>query len=182
MARRALALLLLLGCAAPALAAADAYGFEDLARLQGRLVGALDADVGQPGGPVAPIDRRLKLKACPANVTIDPPALGAVALRCEPLGWRIRVPLVRLAGTAPAMASAGSYAPAQPMQPMQPALIKRGDPVELVAASSGFSVSTDAVAQEDGRLGGRIRVKPDQRGPIVIGEVVDSGRVRVSAF
>ena len=61
-------------------------------------------------------------------------------------------------------------------------MIKRGDPVQLVAGNGGFTVSTAAIAQEDGRLGGRIRVKPDDRGQIVIGMVEDSGRVRASAF
>lgn len=186
MTRNALVLLLLLA-GTPAMAATDAAGFEDLARLEGRLVGALDADVGTPGGPVTHLDRRLKLQPCPAPVTIDPPALGAVALRCEALGWRIRVPLVR-SPNAQAVANAtaaGNSAPAaiyQPARPMTPPLIKRGDPIELIAGDGGFTVSTSAVAQEDGRFGGRIRVKPSDRAQIVIGMVEDTGRVRVSSF
>jgi flagella basal body P-ring formation protein FlgA len=65
---------------------------------------------------------------------------------------------------------------------MTPPLIKRGDPIQLIAGDGGFSVSTAAVAQEDGRLGGRIRVKPDDKGQIVIGTVEDSGRVRVASY
>jgi len=181
MARKAPAFLLLLGAqlgAGQAVAAAGPDGFEDLARLEGRLVGALDADVGQPGGPANHIDSRLKLKPCPAPVTIDPPALGAVALRCEPLGWRIRVPLTRSATTGASVAQAA----ASPAQPLSSPVIKRGDPVELAASSNGFTVTTEAVAQEDGRLGGRIRVRPGDKGAIVIGEVVDAGRVRVTSF
>jgi flagellar basal body P-ring formation protein FlgA len=179
MTRKGLALILLLA-GTPAYAATDAAGFEDLTKLEGRLVGALDADVGSPGGPMTHIDRRLKLQPCPQAVTIDPPALGAVALRCESLGWRIRVPLMKVPGAqaAPA-AQAAIY---QPAQPLTPPLIKRGDPVELIAGDGGFTVTTDAIAQEDGRLGGRIRVKPDNKGAIVIGMVEDSGRVRVSSF
>ena len=178
--------LLLLMAGTPACAATDAAGFEDLAKLEGRVIGALDADIGQPGGPVTHLDRRLKLQPCPQTVTIDPPALGAVALRCESLGWRIRMPLVKSAN-AQAVANAtaiGSTTRAvyQPAQPATPPLIKRGDPVQLVAGNGGFTVSTAAIAQEDGRLGGRIRVKPDDRGQIVIGMVEDSGRVRASAF
>lgn len=181
MARKALAFLLLLGAqafAGAAFAAAGPDGFENLDKLEGRLVGALDADIGQPGGPAAHIDRRLKLKPCPAPVTIDPPALGAVALRCETLGWRIRVPLTRGAGTA---AAAAAFVPVA-AAPAQPVAIKRGDPVELTATRDGFTVTTEAVAQEDGRIGGRIRVRPSDKGAIVIGEVVDSGRVRVTSF
>ena len=177
MARRAYALFLLLTLHAPAQALAGVDGFEDIARLQGRVVAALDAAIGQPGGPVAPIDRRLKLAACPAPVTIDPPALGALPLRCEPLGWRIRVPLVRVPGAATVQQA--SYAP-QP--PQAPPVIRRGDPVELFSGTAGFTVSTSAIAQEDGRSGGRVRVKTDPRGPVIIGEVVDNGRVRAASF
>lgn len=178
MARRALALLLL-GFAAPALAQTNAAGFEDLTSLEGRVVGALNADIGQPGGPVTHLDRRLKLQPCPTPVVIDPPALGAVALRCEALGWRIRVPLVKTAEQIAAMRPV-SYAPPLPTTPPD---IKRGDPVELLASNNGFTVSTSAVAQEDGRIGGHIRVKPDPgKSAVVIGEVLDSGRVRVSNF
>lgn len=174
MRRRAIALAsLVFAGSAPLSAAAGADGFEDVARLESRVVAALDADVGAPGGPVAHIDRRLKLQACPAPVTIDPPALGALPLRCEPLGWRIRVPLVRVAG-APAAAPAA--------QPQQPPVIKRGDPVELVAGDSSFSVSAQAIAQEDGRSGGKVRVKTDPRGPVIIGDVVESGRVHIASF
>jgi flagella basal body P-ring formation protein FlgA len=181
MARKALAFLLILLGAQPALGAG---GFEDLDKLEGRLVGALDADIGKPGGPATHIDRRLKLQPCPTPVTIDPPALGAVALRCEALGWRIRVPLTRVPGQAAVgnAVGASSLLAANPAQPLQPAVIKRGDPVELAATSNGFTVTTAAVAQEDGRLGGRIRVRPGDKGAIVIGEVVDAGRVRVTSF
>jgi len=186
MTRKGLALILLMA-GTPACAATDAAGFEDLSKLEGRVIGALDADIGQPGGPVTHLDRRLKLQPCPQTVTIDPPALGAVALRCESLGWRIRVPLVK-SPNAQAVANAtavGNSSPAaiyQPAQPATPPIIKRGDPVQLIAGNGGFTVSTAAVAQEDGRLGGRIRVKPDDKGQVVIGMVEDSGRVRASAF
>lgn len=185
MTRKGLALILLLAAGSPALAATNAAGFEDLDKLEGRLVGALDVDVGKPGGPLTHIDRRLKLQPCPQPATIDPPALGAVALRCEVLGWRIRVPLMKAPGQQ-AIASTGAvnaalYQP-QPAQPLAPPAIKRGDPVELFAGNGGFTVSTAAVAQEDGRLGGRIRVKANDRGQILIGQVEDAGRVRVASF
>jgi flagella basal body P-ring formation protein FlgA len=185
MARQALAFFLLLLGASAAHAATDAGGFEDLNKLEGRLVGALDADVGKPGGPLTHLDNRLKLKPCPTPVTIDPPALGAVALRCEPLGWRIRVPLMKAPGQVATVSGATYMAPAAAQAAaaaLGPAVIKRGDPVELAATSNGFTVTTQAVAQEDGRVGGRIRVKPSDKGGIVIGEVVDTGRVRVTSF
>lgn len=149
-------------------APAMAQSVQDLDGLERRLLTALDARIGEPGGPVAPIDRRLKLTPCPAQVMIDPPALGAVALRCPAVGWRIRVPLVRVAGPVTAVKA--------------PALVRRGDPVELVAASGSFSVSAQAVAQEDGAAGDRIRVKTDQKSTVIFAEVVDAGLVRITGF
>lgn len=148
---------------APALAQA----VQDIAALENRLLTALDAGIGEPGGPAAPIDRRLKLAPCPAPVAIDPPALGAVAMRCPAAGWRIRVPLMRAA-----TAATTKVAP----------LVRRGDPVELVAQSEAFSVSAQAIAQEDGGAGDRIRVKTDPKAPVIFAEVIDMGVVRVPGF
>ncbi|WCT73636.1 flagella basal body P-ring formation protein FlgA [Sphingomonas naphthae] len=167
---RALVLPLLL-LAAPAVAANP---FEDLDRLERRLVAALDADIGQPGGPAAPIDRRMKLAACPKPAEIDPPAMGAVAIRCVATGWRIRVPIQRLAGSV----QTASYQPQQQAMPV----IRRGDPVELQAALPGMTVSSGAIAQEDGGIGARIRVKTDPKNPPIFAEIVDAGIVRVPGF
>jgi flagella basal body P-ring formation protein FlgA len=145
-----------------------AQPMQDLERLESRLITALDAGIGEPGGPATAIDRRLKLAPCPTLVTIDPPALGAVALRCPAAGWRIRVPLVRPAASAAAVKAT--------------ALVRRGDPVELIAASSSFSVSAQAIAQEDGAAGERIRVRTDQKSPVIFAEVVDAGIVRIPGF
>lgn len=144
--------------------------FENIDRLEARTIAALDAGIGVPGGPAAPIDRRLKLAACPVPVEIDPPALGAVALRCPALGWRIRVPQVRVGGAGPAVAA--------PVR--AEALVKRGDPVELRAEGRAFSVVGEGVADEDGAAGARIRVKFDRSRPPVVGQVVDVGVVRIA--
>lgn len=155
-------------------ASAQGAGFEDIARLESRVASALGAGVGMPGGAAAPIDRRLRLLSCPDDVLIDPPVGGAVAVRCQAVGWRIRVPLMRdtaaPATTIVARAPAGQRAAA---------VIRRGDPVELRATTTGFTVSTQVVAQEDGAPGQRIRVKSEGKpGPMIV-EVVDFGLVRV---
>lgn len=152
----------------PAMVQAQSAPHQDLTALEARVVAALGAPVGQPGGPAAPIDRRLKLARCPSPVEIDAPAIGAVAVRCAPLGWRIRVPLVRGA----ALASAVAAAP----------VVRKGDAVELVVDGGGFSVGTEAVALEDGGSGQRIRVRRDPKAPVMIAEVVAAGRVRVASY
>ncbi len=163
----------LLAMIALALAAPlQAAPFEDIATLEARVIGALDAGIGAPGGPIAPIDRRLKLAACPAPATIDPPALGAVALRCAALGWRIRVPLNGASVAANSQKSAEKSVPT----------IRRGDPVQLIADAGSFSVSSDGIADEDGVAGQRIRIKTDRARPPIVGEVVDIGLVRLAGF
>ena len=112
-----------------------AQQFEDVA--------ALDVQVAAVAEAAQPIDRRLKLARCPENVAIDPPALGAVALRCKSLGWRIRVPLVRVTKA----------------ESPSDIIIRRGDAVEVISSGNGFEVSTSGTAMEDGSLGKGIRVK-----------------------
>jgi flagellar basal body P-ring formation protein FlgA len=157
--------------AAPAAAAP----FQNIDALEARVVGALGAGIGEPGGPAAPIDRRLKLAQCPATVAIDPPVMGAIALRCPGAGWRIRVPLARLGGAQVAQGYGAAPVKAE-------AVVKRGDPVDLVAEQAGFSVSVTAIAQEDGAPGSRIRVKTDGAKGIVFAEVLDAGLVRLPGF
>ena len=155
--------------AAPAAAQTQ---FQDLDEMETQIVASLGAGIGEPGGPARPLDRRLRLKPCPDPVTLDAPAMNAVAVRCESVGWRIRVPLVR----QPAAAAAAVAAKAEP-------LIRRGDQVELVAMTASFSVSTAGIAEQDGAPGDRIRVRTEKKGkPPVIGQVMDDGRVALPGF
>lgn len=171
MMKHALPLLALL--AAPAAAATPQ--FQNIDALEARLVNALGAGIGEPGGPATAIDRRLKLAACPATVQIDPPVMGAVALRCAPLNWRIRVPIARLG-------NAQNVAMGSVMGAKGEIVVKRGDPVDLIAESNGFSVSVSATAQEDGTPGSRIRVKADGQNSPIFAEVIEAGRVRLPGF
>lgn len=162
--RRLAPALLLIGTAA------NAQGFEDISLLELRLTSALGANVGEPGGPTRPVDRRLRLAPCPQPATFGPPAMGAATILCEPLGWRIRVPLMPSVKMAQLAA-----AKAEP-------IIRKGDQVELTASSGSFSVSTIAVAEQDGAPGERIRVRPDTKKGAVIGLVTEDGRVSLPGF
>jgi flagellar basal body P-ring formation protein FlgA len=133
-----------------------AQQFEDVA--------ALDVQVAAVAEAAQPIDRRLKLARCPESVAIDPPALGAVALRCKSLGWRIRVPLVQSA-----KAEAASDI-----------IIRRGDAVELISSGDGFEVSTRGTAIEDGSVGKAIRVKSSTAASITLGTVTAAGTVQMN--
>lgn len=154
-----------------------APAFQNLDAVERAVVIAAGADIGASGGPVTAIDRRLKLTPCP-QVTADPPYQNAITVRCPAIGWRLRVPLSRGAQDAEAPMRAVSYARPEKAEPV----IRRGDPVDLEAGSGSFVVSTQAVAQEDGAPGARIRVKSEGKSTIILAEVVDYGRVRIFGF
>ena len=85
---------------------AHAQSFENLERLDNRVAAALGAMIGEPGGAMRPIDRRLRLAPCPEPAVVGEPIMGAVAVRCDSLGWRIRVPLVASGGAGVAVVTA----------------------------------------------------------------------------
>ena len=149
--------------------AAQAQTFEDLSALEQQVTASLGAGIGEPGGPARPIDRRLKLTPCPRPAIVDPPAMGAVAVRCQDLGWRIRVPLT---------AGSGFQQAALKAEP----IVRRGDQIELVADTGTFSVSTVAVAEQDGAVGDHIRVRPGSKPGTVIGIVTEDGKIALSGF
>lgn len=165
---RSIAWLIALFAAIPASAAS----LQDLDALERRLIVALGADIGQPGGPVARLDRRMRLMACPSDVLVEPPVLGAAILRCQEIGWRIRVPLTR---------DNAIVEQAARMERAEP-VVRRGDPVEISLSSGGFTVSSEALAEQDGAPGQRIRVRRNAKSPPMMVEVVAAGKVRVPGF
>jgi flagella basal body P-ring formation protein FlgA len=138
--------------ASPALA----DNFEDLA--------ALDARVAQLGKADA-IDPRIKLPRCPEAATLDTSSPAMVAIRCAPLGWRLRVPL--------RMESSGAAREADE------SAIRRGETVNVRIIGDSYSVSYDGVAMDDGPVGGSIRVKFSTRGGFLRAIVTGPGEVEI---
>lgn len=166
---RAIIIRLFLGLiAAAAPMAASAAQFENLDRLDGLVATTVGANIGEPGGAVAPIDRRLRLAACPGIPSIDGPVFGAAIVRCDAIGWRIRVPL------AGAPKAAGAVA-----QVRKTVLVRKGDPVQLVAGNASFSVTRVMIADEDGAAGDMIRVREDRKSAPVTGRIEENGVVRI---
>jgi flagella basal body P-ring formation protein FlgA len=156
-----------------ALALAALPAFQDLNSLDRVVAIALGADIGQPGGAVAPIDRRLKLAACPVAPTVEPGIAGSVSVRCAPLGWRVRV-----------VTGGGSVASASPgLSRLHAApVIRRGDPVQMTVETDEFAISVEAIADQDGAPGDRIRVRTDDKGGPRMAQVVDAGRVTIAGY
>ncbi len=59
--------------------------FENLDRIDSLVAMTVGANMGEPGGPMAPVDRRLRLAACPATPSIDGPVFGAAIVKCDAL-------------------------------------------------------------------------------------------------
>ncbi len=122
---------------------------EDLAILEARVVDAAGASIGDAGGPVHGIDRRLRLHRCPVPATIQQ-LRGGIVATCPVLGWRVHV---ALSGGGHGTAAGGETATAP--------IIRRGDAVLVRITGRGFAAGLRAVALEDGRLGARIRLRPN---------------------
>jgi flagella basal body P-ring formation protein FlgA len=137
------------------------------------------APQGAPGGPIAPIDRRLRLSACGSSpeFTWRTDAHDAIVIRCpDPRGWRIFVS-VRALPAAPAVQQAVAEKPVK-----EEPVIRRGYFVPLEASDQGFAVSTDGVAMADAAPGERLQVRIDGAKRPVQAIAVDAGKATLPGW
>ena len=132
------------------------------------------ARLGEPGGPIAPIDKRLRLASCASSpeFTWRSDAHDAIVIRCpENNGWRIFVSVK----AQPMAAQAVAAVKAEPV-------IRRGDPVSIEAGQGSFSVSSDGIAMNDAAPGARVQIKVDgAKGPVQA-IAVDAGRATLPGW
>lgn len=171
-----LAAMLLSSFATPA----NAQNFENLDRLDSLVAASVGANRGEPGGPVAPIDRRLRLASCPQLPVVEPVKMNAATVSCASLGWRIRVPLA-IGGQVAAPRRTADYS-APLFAPSHAIVVKKGDPVQLIAGNDSFTISRMMIADEDGAIGAMIRVRQDSRAAPVTARVESSGVVRIPSI
>lgn len=176
--RKFLSTILLMAFALGASPAIAQQKFENLDRIDSLVAMTVGANQGEPGGPQAPVDRRLRLAACPKTPSVTGPVFGAAVVSCDALGWRIRVALVP--GTSAAAGPPVRQAIVRPVT--KEVVVKKGDPVQLVAGGRLFSVSRMMVSDEDGAMGQMIRVREDKKSPTVLAQVVEMGMVRIPVF
>lgn len=163
-----LAVAVLIGFESPA----QAQSFENLDRLDSLVAMSVGANRGEPGGPIAPIDRRLRLAPCPQAPVVEATQISFATVSCPSIGWRIRVPLsasqqvtkVAAFGASPAAGSG--------------VVVKKGDPVKLIAGNEEFTISRQMIADEDGVAGALIRVRQDPKATPVMARVESVGVVR----
>ncbi len=147
--------------------ATPAFGqaIEDLDQLDSRVQRLTGAAPGQPGGAIAPIDRRLRLVACPQPASIEWSGSDSLAIRCPVVGWRLRVGI--------ASSSSGSQARAE-------LLVHRGDTIEISVEGEDFDVTTTAISLDDGAKGQSVRLKLGANGTQSSATVTGPGSVSFS--
>lgn len=157
--------LLALTLAAPLAAQAPLTDHGALDRLVAAFTGAA---IGTPGGARAPVDRRLRLKACagePVAAWHGEPG-RTVQITCPgAAGWRVFVNLI--AHTPTARESAAQSA------------VKRGDALTVTVTGRGFAVRRSAEALEAGKAGDWIAVRTATGAEPLRARIVQPGLVEI---
>ncbi|MET0193581.1 MAG: flagella basal body P-ring formation protein FlgA [Hyphomicrobiaceae bacterium] len=133
-----------------AILAAASGGYADLAMIDREVAGFTGAEIGQSGGAMTPVDRRLRLAPCgsPLALTWRTQTHESVVVQCgDPGSWRLFVPIKR--------------APQGQGQDLGGApVINRGDGISIAVNGDGFTVAQPGEAMEAGAVGSWIRVRP----------------------
>ena len=124
------------------------------------------------GRAAVPIDRRIKLARCPEQASVTAIDSQTLAVRCQSLGWRLRVPM-----TAPAGASAAGGFVAKPAAAAP--VVRRGDNVRVTIDTESFSISYAATATQDGRVGDLIALRGSDAKSALSAVVTGPGRARL---
>ncbi len=133
--------------------------------------------IGEVGGPRSEVDTRLKLAVCPmVSLAWRTDTHDAVVVTCPDPQWRIFVPVLTPA-TPPTPAVIVGTPAAPAAKPV--IVIKRGDPITVVAGSGGFSVSRDGVAMSDAAAGARVLVRVEDGKPPIQAIAVEPGKATI---
>lgn len=149
---------LALGASASAAIAGAGAGFADLGAIDRAVERFTGASTGAQGGATLPVDRRLKLAPCPAQLSLEwyGRARDTVLVRCpQPGGWRLFVPVMAM----------------QAGQAAQTA-VARGEVVSIIVQGAGFTLTRQGEAMDGGAVGDWIRVRP-------VGAKADPLRLRI---
>ncbi|MBB4858133.1 flagella basal body P-ring formation protein FlgA [Novosphingobium chloroacetimidivorans] len=129
-----------------AILAAASSGYADLDTIDREVAGFTGAEIGQSGGAMNPVDRRLRLRPCGSPLALSWRTQNheSVVVQCgDPGSWRLFVPVKRetqgLGGTP---------------------VINRGDGISIAVNGEGFSVAQPGEAMEAGAVGAWIHVRP----------------------
>ena len=140
--------------------------FADLGAIDRAVATFAGAEIGLPGGAILPVDRRLRLAACPQSLDLawHDGRHATVLVQCPvPGGWHIFVPVRAVGGG--------------------PVAVARGEDVTISVTGDGFTVSQTGEAMDGGAVGEWIRVRPARegspRGDAIRARIVRPGEVEV---
>lgn len=142
----------ILGTLAASLLASSAVAASpmDLSIIDRAVADFTGAGIGQPGGAKLPVDRRLRLSNCqsPLDLQWFGRDQRSVQIACPSAGWRIYVAVDGGPGRSAAAA-----------QDFGPTLVRRGENVSILVRGSGFTLTRQGAALEDGAQGEWIKVR-----------------------
>ncbi|MDZ7587948.1 MAG: flagella basal body P-ring formation protein FlgA [Parasphingorhabdus sp.] len=148
----------------PTLATAAPAAFQSLEQLDASIAAQLGQSPGAEGGARNPLDRRLRLMACPDEPQVVRRNASLAIVHCAALGWQIAVPLI---------------APAQAARAI---VVQRGDALQLTIRRAGFTVNQQLIADRSGAVGDQIPARADRKSAPVMVEIAGSGRAILPAF
>ena len=135
-----------------------------------QMIDMLTATVANALGRTAtPIDRRIKLARCPEQASVTALDAQTLAVRCDALGWRLRVPMTGPAVATPAAPGFTRPAAGAPV-------IRRGDNVRVTIETDSYAISYAAVATQDGRVGETIALRGSDAKSTLSATVTGPGR------
>jgi flagella basal body P-ring formation protein FlgA len=169
---RTLSFIALMLAASPAMA----QNFQSTTLIDKAVAGFTGHSIGETGGARTPVDTRLKLATC-AMVSLNwrTDTHDSVVVTCPDPQWRIFVPML-MPASAP---SAAAATPAPVLAAKAAIVIKRGDPVTVVAGDGAFSVTRDGIATTDAAAGARVLIRVQEGKPPIQAVAIEPGKAMI---
>ena len=154
---------------------AAAQNFQSTTMIDKAVAGFAGHAIGETGGARTAVDTRLKLATCPmVSLNWRTDSHDSVVVTCSEPQWRIFVPMLM-----PASAPAATPAAAPVAVAKAAIVIKRGDPVTVVAGDGAFSVTRDGIATTDAAAGARVLIRVQDGKPPIQAVAVEPGKAMI---
>ena len=155
---------------------AAAQNFQSTPLIDKAVAGFTGHAIGESGGARTAVDTRLKLATCPmVSLNWRTDSHDSVVVTCTDPQWRIFVPVMMPA--RPGLAATPTAAPVAAAKAA--IVIKRGDPVTVVAGDGGFSVTRDGIATTDAAAGARVLIPVQDGKPPIQAIAVEPGKAMI---
>jgi flagella basal body P-ring formation protein FlgA len=155
---------------------AAAQNFQSTTLIDKAVAGFTGHAIGESGGARTAVDTRLKLTTCPmVSLNWRTDSHDSVVVTCTDPQWRIFVPVM----PARPVPAATPTAAAPVVAAKAAIVIKRGDPVTVVAGDGAFSVTRDGIATTDAAAGARVLIRVQDGKPPIQAIAVEPGKAMI---